>query len=87
MRASGVLSWFVNELFPVFGTVLGILASFGAASFEQFNYTVHIHNNHLPHISLMTLNTTIKGTQKQKTMAAVAKTVQTSSIQPVTVTP
>lgn len=38
MRASGILSWLVNELFPVFGSVLGILASFGAASFEQVYY-------------------------------------------------
>lgn len=35
MRASGILSWLVDELFPVFGSVLGLLASFGAASFEQ----------------------------------------------------
>lgn len=38
MRASGILSWLVDELFPIFGTVLGILASFGAASFEQVYY-------------------------------------------------
>lgn len=39
MRSSGILSWLVDELFPVFGSVLGLLASFGAASFTQvYNY-------------------------------------------------
>lgn len=38
MRASGILSWFTKELFPIFGNVLGILASFGAASFQQVYY-------------------------------------------------